>query len=146
MIDLILSTDTPSAVVKFLKDRGICKDGDTGGIVGVKGGFEYTANEVPNPFVTSGTGTEKDPYVYDTLKVYLLRLSGDTEADDIKDQQGADSFLKSKLAGFAKANGTQVTLNSANGWSATAWRVQVNGARVFLARADDNPYLPKWQE
>ena len=89
MIDFVLATNTPSAVKDFLEARGITTTNDDGDIVGVKGGFEFTANTIPNPLVTGGSGTEQDPWVYSTMKLYLVRISDGEEDDEIAGQDDA---------------------------------------------------------
>jgi hypothetical protein len=143
MIDMILATSNPLRVRDFLVARNVCKIED-GALVGVKPGFEYT--EVPNPLATSGTGTEADPYVYDTRKVYLIRFAHDTAADGIDGQDGVgedtSDFTRSRLVKWVKANGVAATLTGVNGYSVEAWRVSVSGTNVFLAR---NDAIAAWQ-
>ena len=145
MIDILLATAAPEAIAKVLIARGVAKT--VGGVlVGTKLGFEY--HRVPNPFMVSGTGTEQDPYVPNTMAVYIARLSHDTEAGEILGEAGVgednSNFILTKLVKWIKANGTQVTLTSADGWSKTAWRFAVNGDNVFLVRTD-HERLPQWQ-
>jgi hypothetical protein len=143
MIDFILATANAARVRDFLVARNICKIED-GNLVGVKPGFEYT--EVPNPLAVSGTGTELDPYVYDTRKVYLVRFAHDSAADELDGQDGVgedtSGFTRSRLVKWVKANGVRVTLTGVNGYSVEAWRVSVSGTNVFLAR---NDAIAAWQ-
>jgi hypothetical protein len=145
MIDLLLATAQPTAIAKALIARGVAKTVD-GVLVGTMFGFEY--HRVPNPFMVSGTGTEEDPYVPNTMACYIVRLSHETEVDEIAGQSGVgedeSNFAKSKIVQWIKANGTQVTLTSADGWTKTAWRIPVNGDMVFMARTD-HERLPQWQ-
>ena len=143
MIDFILATADPLRVHDFLIARSICKI-ENGALVGVKPGFEFV--EVPNPLAVSGTGTEQDPYVYDTRKVFHIRLAHDTANDELDGQAGVGEdttdFTRSKLVNYVKANGTPVTLTGVNGYAVEAWQVVVGGTDVFLAR---NDAIAAWQ-
>ena len=133
MIDIVLATDDPRAVRDWLIDRGIVQIVD-GNLIGVLGGFEYTAGQIPNPIVTDNTDPENP--VYDTRKLYLMRLSAETEADqDTPDQGDEDQFDRAKIARWVKANGTPVTINSVNGWSIDGWLVNVGGTDLWLFKA-----------
>lgn len=143
MIDLVLATANPARVRDLLIARSVCKIAD-GALVGVKPGFEFV--EVPNPLAVSGSGTEADPYVYDTRKVYLIRLAHDTANDELDGQAGegedTTDFTRSRLVKYVKANGVPVTLTGVNWYSVEAWRVSVGGVNVFLAR---NDAIAAWQ-
>lgn len=149
-IDFILAT-APANLIQvknFLIARGVAKEvtneNGSKSVVGTLGGFEYTVNGIPNPFVVSGAGTVADPYVYDTKNVFLFRFSHETEDDQIAgDVSTDDNFTKAKLVKWVKANGTPVVLSSANGWSANCWRVTVNGVNVWLT--NDIGRIGVWQ-
>lgn len=145
MIDFVIATATPAAVYNFLNARGIVTKDANNNVVGVLPGFEYTANQIPNPFVVSGSGTDVDPYVYDTKKVYLCRFSHDTEDDQIAGtvDDGTGNWNRAKIVAWIKANGTPQVLTSANGWSCNAWKVTVGAATVFITNDISN--IGVWQ-
>ena len=146
MIDFALATNNPAKVKDFLVNRGIINDDFSG----VRTGFEYTVEGIPNPIMTAlgSGGRVTDPgYVpptYNSMKVYLVRFSHETEADEIADDATqADNFTKSKLVKWVKANGTPVTIDSVDGWSVDTWRVKITGTNVFLT--NDLERMGVWQ-
>lgn len=148
-IDIILATSSPASVRDFLVARNIVTVDENNALQGTLAGFEYTVQDkVPNPFVVSGSGTEADPYVYNSMKCFLVRFSSAREADEIAGQtidENNTPFDASKIVRWVKNNGTQVSLTDARGWSVTAWRANIGGNNVFLASASANEHLPQWQ-
>ena len=146
MIDFVLATNNPAKVKDLLVNRGIINDDFSG----VRNGFEYTVEGIPNPIMTAlgSGGRVTDPgYVpptYNSMRVYLVRFSHETEADEIADDATqADNFTKSKLVKWVKANGTPVTIDSVDGWSVGTWRVKITGTNVFLT--NDLERMGVWQ-
>lgn len=151
-IDFILAT-APANLVQvrnFLIARGIVKevtneDGSKS-LVGERGGFEYT--QIPNPIMTNlgdPNAVPPVPPTYSTLKVFLVRLSHETEEDEVAGDvtPDADNFTKAKLVKWVKANGTQMDLTSVNGFTVSVWRVSVNGVFVYLS--NDIGRVGVWQ-
>jgi hypothetical protein len=142
-INFVVITDTPVRLRNFLISRGILEEVTMQGetvLVGTRPGMEWV--RVPNPIVTGGTGTELDPFVYDTRAVYLVKFaheSLDNEVDgDVVDEEGnpIDTYDWSKFGKWVKANGASV--NAPVGWTingepaGSAWKI--TGEQVWLVR------------
>jgi hypothetical protein len=144
MISFVVITDTPGRVTTFLANRGIIEqktDNLTGQTyyVGVRPGMEWV--KVPNPIVTGGTGTELDPYVYDTRSVFLVKFaheSADNEVD-VDSDTTQNQYDWSKFGRWVKANSTVVTapVNYTINGEHAGDAYKITGEQVWLVR--DNP-------
>lgn len=150
MIDIVLVTSSPAAVRTALINRGVCISDGAGGIVGAKAGFEFTANTVPNPIVTTlAVGTPGQggyvPPVMDSRKVYLIRLSAaeDTDDDDGINPQVNDRFARSKLVQWVIANSVAETITGADGKTYRTRRV--TGNNVWFVIPADASAFGAWQ-
>lgn len=147
MMDIVLLTSSPAAVRTALINRGICVSDGAGGIVGAKPGFEFTANSVPNPIITTpAVGNPDDdnyvPAVMDARKVYLIRLSHDTDADDDDGTADEDRYTRSRLVQWVVANSTPETIRGADGAS---YRSRKVGNNVWFIIPDDASAFGAWQ-
>jgi hypothetical protein len=142
MISFSIITATPALLRNRLLERGIIKEVTSFGqtqIVGVHPGFEWV--RVPNPIMVSGTGTPGDPYVPGAQAVYLVKFAHEAEADQIEapddplNTDMGDLTNYTKLGKWIKNNSTVVTINSVDGKSWPARKI--NGEQMWLVRSDD---------
>jgi hypothetical protein len=148
-ISFVIITSTPGLVATFLASRGIIEQktnpltGQTY-YVGVRPGMEWV--RVPNPIVTGGTGTELDPYVYDTRAVFLVKFAHESqvfEDDNLTNSpttQDYDNIYDyTRFGRWVKGNSTIVAapanylINGVHAGNA----YKINGQQVWLIR--DNP-------
>jgi hypothetical protein len=148
-ISFVIITSTPGLVATFLASRGIIEqktDTLTGQTyyVGVRPGMEWV--KVPNPIVTGGTGTEIDPYVYDTRACFLVKFAHESqvfEDDNLTNSpttQDYDNIYDyTRFGRWVKGNSTIVAapanylINGVHAGNA----YKINGQQVWLIR--DNP-------
>ena len=145
-LDIAVVTSTPAALATFLEKRGILQSVN-GQLVGVLPGVEFTVNSVPNLIQTQAAqGTPGqvgyDPPVYDTRKVYLVRLSAASDAADDDGSANPDRFTRSKLAQWVVANSTPVTLTSAEGAS---YQTREVGTTVWVVLPASMARFGAWQ-
>lgn len=145
-INFVVITDTPARLRTFLVNRGIIKsvtdtiDGSTQ-YVGVLPGMEWV--RVPNPIVTGGTGTELDPYVYDTRAVFLVKFAHESatdQDDNLGNSPTTDDYGNiydyTRLGRWVRGNSTLVaapanyTINGEHAGSA----YKINNEQVWLVR------------
>jgi hypothetical protein len=147
MISFVVITSTPGLVATFLANRGIIEqvtDNDGTYYRGVRPGMEWV--KVPNPIVTGGTGTELDPYVYDTRSVFLVKFAHESqtfEDDNLTNSPTTDDYGNiydyTRLGRWVKGNSTIVAapanylINGVHAGNA----YKINGQQVWLIR--DNP-------
>jgi hypothetical protein len=145
-LNFVIITDTPGKLATFLASRNIITqqtDQDTQQTyyVGVLPGMEWV--KVPNPIVTGGTGTELDPYVYDTRACFLVKFaheSMDDQDDSATNSPGTDDYANvfdwTRFGRWVKGNSTLVdapatyTINGE--WAGQAYKI--NNQLVWLVR------------
>lgn len=145
-INFIIITDTPGKLATFLASRNIITqktDPKTGATyyVGVLPGMEWV--KVPNPITTGGTGTQLDPYVYDTRACFLVKFAHES-ADNQEDHdspgdagdQSTNQYDWTNFGKWVKANSTIVDAPAnykINGvWAGQAYKI--NNQLVWLVR------------
>jgi hypothetical protein len=150
-INFVVITDTPGRVATFLASRGIIEQvtdpmTQQTSYVGVRPGMEWV--RVPNPIVTGGTGTELDPYVYDTRAVFLVKFAHEsvdneeevgfptTEVDGEGNTVQVNQYDWSKFGRWVKNNSSVVsapvnyTINGVHAGDA----YKITGEQVWLVR------------
>jgi hypothetical protein len=148
MISFVVITDTPVRLRNFLVTRGVIKEEPvgSGNYVGVRPGMEWV--KVPNPIVTGGTGTEGDPFVYDTRSVFLVKFAHESEGNEVDgplvDEEGnqINQYDWSKFGKWVKANSSVVNapLNyTINGEHAGSAR-KITGEQVWLVHIDPDRF------
>jgi hypothetical protein len=131
MISFVVITDTPLRLRNFLVSREVIKEEPVGSgdYVGVRPGMEWV--KVPNPIVTGGTGTEGDPYVYDTRAVFLVKFAWESESE--KAQAFRDWIVANSSVVNAPVN---YTINGEHAGSAR----KVTGEQVWLVHIDPDRF------
>ena len=138
MISFTIITSTPTVLRNQLIARDVIQSVTVtlpGGqqsteLVGVRKGLEWV--EVPNPIVSSGSGTKLDPYVYDTRHCYLVKLVSAAEANEVL--SAGDLLHNTKLGQWVLANSVADTLTSADGRS---WPSRKVGTNFWLVASND---------
>jgi hypothetical protein len=129
MISFTVITDTPARLATFLVNRGIIEQNAQGNYVGVRPGMEWV--KVPNPIVTGGTGTEANPFVYDTRAVYLVKFAWESESEK------ADAFRDWIIANSSVVNApVNYTINGVHAGSAR----KITGEQVWLVHIDPDRF------
>lgn len=153
MISFTLLTSTPKDLRDFLLARGFLQEDATTKALPVLPGVECV--EVPNSIVTTPAVLDKDgafvtPAVYDTRRVYMVKVSGVSEGDEVsgKAQVNADGspkliWQKTKLGAYILANSTAE--NATDGAGKTFRGRKVTGMNVWLLNEVDGAQLGVWQ-
>jgi hypothetical protein len=138
MISFMILTGQPADLRDFLIARNFLKVDEAGELVGVLPGVEFA--QIPNPVVTSAG----PPPVYDTRKVFMVKVSDVAEADQLDTAtEGELIWQRTKLGKWIRDNSTAVTHTDASGQQYRGRKV--NNQPVWLFREDDAGLVGAWQ-
>ena len=143
MLDITVMSTTPAALLNALVAHNIVKSDGAGGFVGVLPGVDLTWNSVPNPIVTS----IGPPRIMDARKVYLVRLSHESDVDDddgtvTVPNDPTPRLSRSKLVKWIIANSVAETITGADGKAFHTRRV---GTTIWFVLPADAALFGAWQ-